>query len=106
MPFTSPTAERRFVLDTLAGLPELAATDRFAVASADVVDAVLDGIGDFAAGEWAPLARLGDTTGATWTHDGVKMPEGSGWHTRSARLASPHQSHFQNVPQEHQRKPL
>ena len=76
MPFTAPTAEQRFVLDTVVRLPELAATERFAAATPDVIDAVLDGIGQFAAGEWAPLARRGDTVGAKWTPNGVVMPDG------------------------------
>ena len=76
MPFAPIPAEQRFVLDTVAGLPELAESERFAAASADVVDAVLEGVGDFAAGEWAPLDRIGDTVGARWTEDGVVMPQG------------------------------
>ena len=76
MPFTPPTAEQRFVLDHVVRLPELATTDRFAAATPDVVDAVLDGAGAFAAGEWAPLARVGDTVGAKWTPNGVVMPDG------------------------------
>jgi len=70
MPFTPATAEQRFVLDHVAGLSEL--TD----SGADVIDAVLGGIGELAAGEWAPLNRKGDTVGATWTPDGAVMPEG------------------------------
>ena len=76
MPFTPPTAEQRFVLEQVVRLPELAATERFAAATPDVIDAVLDGVGQFAAGEWAPLARVGDTVGAKWTPDGVRMPDG------------------------------
>ncbi|WP_298670269.1 acyl-CoA dehydrogenase [uncultured Sphingomonas sp.] len=76
MPFTAPITEQRFILDHIVRLGELAATDRFAAASDDVIDAVLEGIGQFAAGEWAPLARAGDTVGAKWTADGVVMPAG------------------------------
>ena len=76
MPFTPAVAEQRFVLDHCAGIGELAATSRFAAASDDVIDAVLEGAGQFAAGEWAPLARVGDTVGARWTPDGVAMPDG------------------------------
>ncbi len=76
MPFTPPVSEQRFVLDTVAGLSELAETERFAAASDDVVEAVLEGAGQFAAGEWAPLNRAGDTVGAKWTPDGVRMPDG------------------------------
>ncbi|WP_375392776.1 acyl-CoA dehydrogenase [uncultured Sphingomonas sp.] len=76
MPFTPPTAEQRFVLDQVVRLPELAANARFAAATPDLIDAVLDGVGQFAAGEWAPLSRAGDTVGARWTPDGVVMPDG------------------------------
>ncbi|MBX9796785.1 acyl-CoA dehydrogenase [Sphingomonas sp.] len=76
MPFAAATADQRFVLDHVVELGQLAATERFAAASPDVIDAVLDGIGQFAEGEWAPLSRLGDTVGAKWTADGVVMPAG------------------------------
>ena len=76
MPFTPAVAEQRFVLEHVAGLAELAATQRFAGASDDVVEAVLEGAGAFAAGEWAPLARIGDTVGAKWSAEGVVMPAG------------------------------
>ncbi|WNO54573.1 acyl-CoA dehydrogenase [Stakelama saccharophila] len=76
MAFTPPVAEQRFVLDHVVHLAELADTDRFAAASSDVVDAVLEGAGQLAAGEWAPLDRAGDTVGAKWTEDGVVMPDG------------------------------
>ncbi|PVE59265.1 acyl-CoA dehydrogenase [Arthrobacter sp. TPD3018] len=74
MSFTAAVADQRFVLEHVVKIDELANTDRFAAASADVVDAVLDGVADFAAGEWAPLNREGDTVGAKWTPDGVHMP--------------------------------
>ena len=74
--FTPATADQRFVLDHIVRIADLAATDRFAAASDDVVDAVLEGVGQLAAGEWAPLLRAGDTVGAKWTPEGVVMPEG------------------------------
>ena len=76
MPFTPAVTEQRFVLDQVVRIGELAATDRFAAASDDVVDAVLEGVGQLAAGEWAPLNRRGDTVGAQWSPEGVRMPEG------------------------------
>ncbi len=76
MSFTAPVAEQRFVLDHVAGLGELSGHERFMAATPDVVDAVLEGIASFAEGEWAPLARIGDTVGATWTPQGVVMPDG------------------------------
>ena len=78
MPFTPAVADQRFVLDHVVRLGELATAPRFAAASDDVVDAVLNGVGQFAAGEWAPLNRAGDTVGAKWTPDGVVMPAGFG----------------------------
>ncbi|MDB5678170.1 acyl-CoA dehydrogenase [Sphingomonas bacterium] len=76
MPFTPAVREQRFVLDHVARIDELAATERFEAATPDLVDAVLEGAGAFAAGEWAPLNRAGDTDGPTWTEDGVRMPAG------------------------------
>ena len=76
MAFIPAPQEQRFVLDHIAGIGELAATEMFAAASDDLIDAVLDGIGKQAAGEWAPLLRAGDTIGAQWTPQGVRMPAG------------------------------
>ena len=76
MPFNPAVREQRFVLDHVAQLAELAATERFADATPDLVDAVLEGACAFAAGEWAPLARAGDTDGPKWTPEGVRMPAG------------------------------
>ncbi|MGK6320845.1 acyl-CoA dehydrogenase [Sphingomonas sp. DT-204] len=69
MPFTPAVAEQRFVLDHVARIGELGVDH-------DILDAVLEGAGQFAAGEWAPLDRVGDTVGAEWTERGVVMPEG------------------------------
>jgi len=68
--FTPATADQRFVLETIVRLGEISAE------AAEITDAVLDGAGQFAAGEWAPLERLGDTDGPKWTPEGVKMPAG------------------------------
>ena len=76
MAFTPTTEEQRFVLRHVVDIEQLAATHRFAAASDDVLDAVLEGVDAFAAGEWAPLNRIGDTVGAKWTPGGVVMPEG------------------------------
>ncbi len=76
MTYRPVVPEQRFVLEQVVGLSALAKSERFAAATPDIVDAVLEGAGMFAAGEWAPLARVGDTIGAKWTPDGVVMPEG------------------------------
>ncbi|MCP3729524.1 acyl-CoA dehydrogenase [Sphingomonas sp. MG17] len=69
MSFTPAVSEQRFVLDHVVGLGELGV-------DGDLTDAVLEGAGAFAAGEWAPLDRAGDIVGAKWTADGVVMPQG------------------------------
>jgi alkylation response protein AidB-like acyl-CoA dehydrogenase len=68
--------EQRSVLTHAAGIEALAATPRFTDATPDMLDAILTGIGDFAAGEWRPLNRIGDTIGARLTPDGVALPAG------------------------------
>jgi 3-(methylthio)propanoyl-CoA dehydrogenase len=69
MPFTAPVAEQRFVLEHIARVGELGV-------DGDILDAVLEGAGEFATGSWAPLDRVGDTVGARWAEDGVVMPDG------------------------------
>ncbi|MEP9358395.1 acyl-CoA dehydrogenase [Sphingomonas sp. KR3-1] len=68
--FTPATAEQRFVLETIVRLGEISEE------ASEMTDAVLEGAGQFAAGEWAPLEREGDTSGPKWTPEGVKMPAG------------------------------
>ena len=76
MPFTPAIREQQYVLDTVVGFAALAATERFEAASPDLVEAVLEGAGAFAAGEWAPLSREGDINGPKWSDAGVTMPPG------------------------------
>ncbi len=76
MTYSPPIAEQRFVLDHVTRIDELAATDRFAAASPDMVDAILEGAGAFAAGEWAPLNTVGDRVHAQWSGGHVTMPPG------------------------------
>ena len=76
MNYAPPIAEQRFVLDHVVRIAELAAEDRYAAASPDMVDAILDGAGAFAAGEYAPLNRAGDQIGARWNDGTVTMPPG------------------------------
>ena len=76
MSYTPPLAEQAFVLETVARLPALAAFDRFAAATPDMVDAILDEAGRLAAETFAPLNRRGDNEGARWSADGVTLPPG------------------------------
>ncbi|MBX3563259.1 MAG: acyl-CoA dehydrogenase [Sphingomonas sp.] len=71
MTFQPAIADQRFVLDHIVRLSELSEE-----ATPDLVDAVLEGVGQFATGEWAPLERVGDEVGAKWTEQGVVMPAG------------------------------
>lgn len=76
MTFTAPVTEQLFVLKHITGIEELAAHDRFADASTDMVEAIVEGIGEFAASEFYPLRRIGDTVGARLIDGRVVMPEG------------------------------
>ncbi len=76
MSFTAPGREQNFVLKHIADIAELANHERFAGASEDMVEAIVEGIGQFAAGEFAPLNRIGDTVGARWDDGRVTMPAG------------------------------
>ena len=76
MTFLPPVAEQRFVLDHVARIADLAATERFAAAETDVIDAVLEGGAALAAGEWAPTNRVGDTNPPRWSDGEVRMPPG------------------------------
>ena len=69
MPYAPPLAEQRFLLDQIVDITSLGVDD-------DVVDAILDGAGAFAAGEFAPLNRIGDTVGAHYANGKVTMPAG------------------------------
>ncbi|MGH6782137.1 MAG: acyl-CoA dehydrogenase family protein, partial [Sphingomonadaceae bacterium] len=76
MTYTAPISEQRFVLDHVVRIGELAASEMYAAASPDMVDAILEGAGQFAAGEYAPLNRTGDEIGAQWKDGDVIMPPG------------------------------
>ncbi len=76
MEFTVPTAEQVLAIKVNAGIDEIAAHERFAAASPDVVEAIAQGIGAFAAGEWAPLNRVGDVEGAVLANGTVTLPAG------------------------------
>ncbi|SIN62028.1 Acyl-CoA dehydrogenase [Parasphingorhabdus marina DSM 22363] len=76
MDFRAPSREQIFVLKHIAKIGELAEHERFANASEDMVEAIVEGIGQFAMGEFAPLNRTGDTVGAQWKDGAVTMPDG------------------------------
>lgn len=76
MTFIPPSDEQALALFVSAGIGELAEHNRFAAATPDMVEAILEGIGGLAAGEWAPLNRIGDTEGARLADGKVSLPKG------------------------------
>jgi alkylation response protein AidB-like acyl-CoA dehydrogenase len=60
MPYRSPVAEFRFILDHVAGYDRIPATDRFADAGAETVEAILTGAARLCDDVMAPLNRAGD----------------------------------------------
>ena len=76
MTYTPPVAEQLFVLDHVVRIAELAENPAYSAATPDVVHAIVEGAGAFAAGEYAPLNRTGDEVGAVWKDGTVTMPQG------------------------------
>jgi alkylation response protein AidB-like acyl-CoA dehydrogenase len=104
MNYSPPIEEQKFLLRHVVRIDELAGHNMFAEATPDLVDAIVAGAGEFAAGEFAPLNRIGDQVGAKWSADSVTMPPGfkdayrayveAGWGT----LAGPPEYGGQGLP--------
>ncbi|MGB3379248.1 MAG: acyl-CoA dehydrogenase family protein, partial [Allopontixanthobacter sediminis] len=75
-PYNAATQDQLLAIRICGGIEELAASERFAAAEPDMVEAIVEGIGAFAAGEWAPLNRIGDTEGAQLQNGVVRLPDG------------------------------
>ncbi len=99
MSFTAPVSDQRLTLNAVVQIGELDGGP-----DAEMVDAVLEGAAALAEGEFAPLARVGDSVGARWDNGAVLMPEGykaayeafvaGGWMT----LAAPPEHGGQGLP--------
>lgn len=76
MDFTAATTDQIIAIRVNAGIEELATHERFAAASADMVEAIVEGIGTFAVGKFAPLNRKGDLEGARLADGDVTLPDG------------------------------
>jgi alkylation response protein AidB-like acyl-CoA dehydrogenase len=74
--YTAPLADMRFALDTVAGLPQLAALPDFAHADADLVEAVMAGAAKLASEVIAPLNAIGDKQGSRLENGVVRTPDG------------------------------
>jgi 3-(methylthio)propanoyl-CoA dehydrogenase len=98
------TADQLLAIEVCAGIGELAQSERFAAAEPEMVAAIVEGIGAFAAGEWAPLNRVGDLEGAKLENGVVRLPAGfdeaydryveQGWNS----IASPSEYGGQGLP--------
>ena len=75
-PYTPPTQDQLLAIRVNAGIEELAEHEKFAAAESDLVEAIVEGVGQFAAGEFAPLNRIGDLEGAKLENGVVRLPEG------------------------------
>ena len=74
--YAPPLADLRFVLERVAGLDAVTALPGYGHATADVVGAVLEEAGRFAAGVLAPLNRVGDVEGAVLESGAVRTAAG------------------------------
>ena len=74
--YTPPLAEIRFVLGELCDLGGLGRLPGYEAATPDVVDAVLEEAGRFAANELSPLNQVGDQQGCRLENGVVRTPDG------------------------------
>ena len=94
MTYAAPLDDMRFVLNRLAGLPEIATLPGFEDANPELVEAILIEAGRFAGEVLAPLNSTGDRQGCRWFDGKVATPDGfpaayqqfieGGWHSMPA----------------------
>jgi predicted membrane-bound spermidine synthase len=94
MTYAAPLNDMRFVLNRLAGLPEIATLPGFEDADPELVEAILIEAGRFAGEVLAPLNSTGDRQGCRWFDGKVATPDGfpaayqqfieGGWHSMPA----------------------
>ena len=74
--YRAPVKDMRFVMDELAGLPEICQLPGFEEATPDVADAIVEEAAKFSGEVLAPLNRVGDKEGCTLGAAGVVTPPG------------------------------
>ena len=76
MSFACPVSDQRLVIDHVVRIAELARSNRFAEATGETVEALLEAAAEFAEGELAPLNQVGDREGSRWDDGRVRTPAG------------------------------
>ena len=76
MSYRAPVAEFRFLFEHVVDLAAVAATERFAEATPETVDAILTEAGRLCEEVLAPLQRVGDVQGSRLENGVVRTPEG------------------------------
>lgn len=76
MPYQAPVSEFRYILDHVVGMSQVAATDRFAEATPDTVEAILTEAGRLCQDVIAPLNRNGDLDPARLENGVVRTSKG------------------------------
>ncbi len=81
MPYRAPLSDYQFLFQNVVGFDQIAATDRFADASPDVVSAILSEAGKMCEEVLAPLQRPGDLTPARLENGVLRSSPGyaDGW---------------------------
>src|SRR5210317_1101412 len=75
--YKAPLRDINFVINEVLESEKLYQTlPGFEEATADLISAIVEEGAKFAENELAPLNRIGDEEGCTWSADGVKTPEG------------------------------
>jgi alkylation response protein AidB-like acyl-CoA dehydrogenase len=74
--YRAPLKDMKFVLNELAGLPEVAKLPGYQEATPDTVEAILEEAARFATGVLDPLNRSGDQEGSKWAEGEVRTPKG------------------------------